>query len=153
MPVLLVFGLYHLLTWFNLMNIAARVFWRRIALTSAIAHVILASGFFVFSYLDYSMNRQTSLAGLGFDGYLFNRSDFWPLMSIFDTAATLALLGVFGILDKLGLNSPLLVAGTIAITLLVGTVQWYFVGGGIGMLLERFWSGLKSGDDTDEDWL
>jgi hypothetical protein len=32
----------------------------------------------------------------------------------------------------------------------VGSVQWYFVGGGIGLLLERFWTGLKTGDDEGE---
>jgi hypothetical protein len=153
MPVFLVFGLYHLLTWFNLLNISSRVFWKRIALTSAISHVILAVGFFIVSYVDYTMNLQTALVGLGFDGYLFNRSEFWRVMTIFDTAPMLALLGIFGTLDKLGINPPLLVAGTMAVTLLVGTVQWYFVGGGIGLLLERFWSGLKSNDETDQDWL
>jgi hypothetical protein len=35
----------------------------------------------------------------------------------------------------------------------VGSLQWYFVGGGVGAVLERFWSGLKTGDDEDQDWL
>jgi hypothetical protein len=153
MPLLLVFGLYNLFVWFNLLNISSKTFWKRIALTSAISHVILATGFFVVSYVDYTMNLQTTLAGLGFDGYLFNRSEFWRLMTIFDTGPMLALLGIFGTLDKLGMNPPMLVAGTIAITLIVGTVQWYFVGGGLGLLLERFWSGLKTRDDTDDDWM
>jgi hypothetical protein len=38
------------------------------------------------------------------------------------------------------------------VTLVVGTLQWFFVGGGVGLLLERFWSGLKSSDDADEEW-
>jgi len=152
-PVLLVFGLYHLLTWFNVLNINDMVVWKRIGVTSAISHVILASGFFLFSYVDYEMNRSTTLAGIGFDAYLFNRSEFWRLMLIFDTAPMLVLLGVFALLNRAGLNPPMLIAGTIAITLLVGTIQWYFVGGVIGLILERFWSGLKSGDETDEEWI
>jgi hypothetical protein len=153
MPILLVFGLYHLLTWFNVMNLNARVYWKRVAVTSAISHIILASGFFIFSYIDYNLNKTTTMLGQGFDVYLFDRSEFWRLMVIFDTAPMLALLGIFAILDNLGMNPPLLVAGSILVTLLVGTLQWYLLGGGIGLLLERFWTGLKSGDDTDEDWL
>jgi hypothetical protein len=152
MPVLLVFGLYHLLTWFNVMNINARSYWKRIGLTSGISHLILAGGFFIFSYIDYRMNLNTTLSGLGFDTYLFYRSEFWRLVTIFDTAPMLALLGILAILDKLGANPPYLVGIAIAVTLVVGTIQWYLVGGAIGLLLERFWSGLKSGDEPDEDW-
>src|SRR3954451_7722328 len=106
MPILLVFGLYHLLTWFDVMKINRRPFWKRIGLTSAISHVLLAVGFFVFSYVDYRANLSTTLTGLGFDGYLFYRSEFWSVITIFDTAPMLALLGVFAVLDKLGLNPP-----------------------------------------------
>ena len=49
--------------------------------------------------------------------------------------------------------NPPLVTTAIVVTVVVGTVQWFFVGGGIGLLLERFWSGLKTGEDPDEDWL
>jgi hypothetical protein len=34
-------------------------------------------------------------------------------------------------------------------TYVAGTVEWYFVGGGVGALLSRFWAGLKT---DDEDW-
>ena len=152
MPLLLVFGLYHLLTWFNTMRINDRPFWKRIGLTSAISHVLLVIGFFVFSYVDYSMNLSTTLAGIGFDGYLFYRSEFWRVLTIFDTAPMLALLGVLAVLDRLGLNPPIMVTIAVSVTLVVGTLQWYFVGGGVGLLLERFWSGLKTGDEADEEW-
>ena len=153
MPALLVFGLFHLLAWGNLLGMSGRVFWKRVAITSAISHVILACGFFGFSYLDYNMNLNTTLSGIGFDGYLFNRSEFWRLMAIFDTAPMLALLGLFALLDKVGVAAPAPVAISMIVTILVGTVQWYFVGGGIGLLLEKFWSGLKSNEDVDDDWL
>jgi hypothetical protein len=152
MPVLLVFGLYHLLTWFNVGNINGKVFWKRVGLTSAISHLILASGFFVFSYVDYNANQATTLAGVAFDNYLFNGSQFWELMLFFDTVPMLVLLAAFTALDRAGMNPSNLVAVSIAVTLIVGTIQWYYMGGGIGLLLERFWTGLKSGEETDEDW-
>ena len=42
---------------------------------------------------------------------------------------------------------------TLAITYVVGTIQWFLVGGGIGAVLEKFWTGLKTGDEEDEEWL
>jgi len=152
MPVLLVFGLYHLLTWFDILDINRWAFWKRVGMASVIAHVLLASGFFVFSYVDYDTNQSTTFAGLGFDQYLFNRSEFWRLMTIFDTASMLGVLGFAAILDRLNINPGGLVALTIAVTLVIGTVQWYFVGGIAGLLLERFWSGLKSPEDEPEEW-
>jgi hypothetical protein len=62
-----------------------------------------------------------------------------------------ALLLFFLALDSVGLSVPGLVAWTIAITLVVGTLQWSLLGGAAGALLERFWAGLKTGDD-DEEW-
>jgi len=142
---LFVFGVYHLLTWFNLFQINKRVFWKRVAVTSAICHVLLASGFFVFSYLDAQ--------GAPFGRYLFDRSDFWRLVTIFDTGVMLAIVGFFSVLDRAGMNPPGLVAMTIAITYIVGTLQWFLIGGGIGALLERFFEGLKTPDPEDEQWL
>jgi hypothetical protein len=72
-------------------------------------------------------------------------------MTIFDTAPMLTLLGILEILDRAGIDVPILVGLTIAVTYIVGTIQWYFAGGGIGLLLERFWSGIKKGQE-DEDW-
>src|SRR5215470_9575732 len=89
MPVLLVFGVYHLLTWFNVAGINRRTFWKRVGLASAISHIILVAGFFAFSYFDYSANKDTMFLGLGFDRYLFDRSEFWRLTAIFDTAPML----------------------------------------------------------------
>lgn len=153
MPVLLLFGLYHLLTWFNVFGINRRLFWKRVGLTSALSHIILALGFFLFSYFDYSMNSDKLFAGVGFDRYLFDQSEFWRLMLIFDTAPMVVLLAVFAIMARMEWNPPILVALAMTLTLVAGTLQWYFVGGAIGLLVERFWSGLKSGDDMDEDWL
>jgi hypothetical protein len=145
LPPLFVFGVYHLLTWFNVFRINEYVFWKRVAITSAFSHILLITGFFVFTYFD-------ARDAMPFDVYLFNRSDFWKLLTIFDTASMLAIVGLFSGLDRAGVNPPGLVAWTIAITYIVGTLQWFFVGGGIGALLERFFEGLKTPDPEDEDW-
>jgi hypothetical protein len=145
LPPLLVFGIYHLLTWFNVARINERVFWKRVAIASAVCHVLLASGFFAFSYLDA---RDTN-----FGVYLFNRSNFWKLMTIFDTAAMLVVIGLFTAFDRAGMNPPGLVGMTLGITYIVGTVQWFLIGGGIGALLERFFEGLKTPEPEDDEWL
>ena len=144
LPAMFVFGVYHLLTWFNIFRINERVFWRRVALTSAVCHILLASGFLIFSYID--------AAGATFGPYLFDRSSFWKLLTVLDTAAMLAVLALFSILDRAGVNPPGLIAITIAVIYIVGTLQWYLVGGAIGALLERFFEGLKTPDPEEEEW-
>jgi len=145
LPPLFVFGIYHLLTWFNVARINERVFWKRVAIASAVCHVLLASGFFVFSYVD--------ARDVNFGIYLFNRSNFWKLMTIFDTAAMLVIIGLFTAFDRAGMNPPGLVGMTLAITYIVGTLQWFFIGGGIGALLERFFEGLRTPEPEDDEWL
>ena len=142
---LFVFGVYHLLTWFNVVRINERVFWKRVALTSAVCHVLLVSGFFVFAYVDAAESP--------FGIYLFSRSNFWKLMTIFDTAPMLVIIGLLAGLDRAGVNPPGLVAITVAITYIVGSVQWFFVGGGVGALLERFFEGLKTPEPEDDEWM
>jgi hypothetical protein len=151
LPLLLVFGLYHLMTWFNIFRINGRTYWKRVALTSAISHVLLASGFFVFTYFDYLANRQVAGISMSYGAYLFDRSQFWPLMTIFDTLPMAILVGLFLLLDWIGLAPPGLLLLTIVITYAAGTLEWYFVGGGAGALLSRFWDGLRT-DDEEDDW-
>src|SRR3989442_10411145 len=139
---LLVFGVYHMLTWFDAFGINERAFWKRVALASAICHVLLASGFFVFSYLDFQTHLRLEPEGANFGPYLFNRSDFWRLLTIFDTAPMLVTVGLFSIFDRAGINPPGLLVWTAGITYIVGTLQWFLVGGGVGALLERFFEGL-----------
>jgi hypothetical protein len=144
LPPLFVFGVYHLLTWFNVFEINQRVFWKRVAITSAISHVLLASGFFAFSYFDAK--------DLNFGVYLFSGSNFWRLITIFDTAPMLVIVLVFSLLDRAGVNPPGLVAMTLVITYVIGTLQWFFVGGALGALLEKFFEGLKTPEPEEEDW-
>lgn len=141
---LFVFGVYHLLTWFNIFHVNQKVFWKRVAIASGICHVLLAAGFFVFSYIDSG--------SLAFGPYLFNESNFWKLMEIFDTAAMFVILMVFSVLDRAGVNPPGLVGITISLTVVVGTLQWFFIGGGIGALLERFFQGIRTPDPEDQEW-
>ena len=150
LPLILVFGMYHLMTWFNILRINRLVYWKRVALVSAIAHVLLATGFFVFTVFDYQTNRDLAGYDLGYGAFLFDRSQFWPLMTIFDTLPMAVLAGLFFLLEWMKLALPGLLALTVVITYVVGTLEWYFVGGGVGALLARFWEGLKTEDE--EDW-
>ena len=152
LPPLLIFGIYHLSLWFNLLGIRRMIFSRQIATTSAIAHALLITGFFVFSCLDYQANRDLVFVGQTFDSFLFNRSEFWNLVVIFDTVPTLALLGLFAALDRLGIALPGLVGITVAVVFLLGTLQWYWVAAGLGALFQKIWSGLKGPPDKDR-WL
>jgi hypothetical protein len=142
---LFVFGVYHLLTWFNVFRINERVYWRRIAIASAISHILLLTGFLAFSWFD--------AAGAPFGPYLFNNSEFSRLLRVFDTAAMVIILLVFSAMARAEVNPPGLLALTLGISYVVGSLQWFLIGGGIGALLEKFWSGLRTGDDEDEEWL
>src|SRR4051812_46921488 len=102
LPLLLIFGLYHLMTWFNFFRINNRPYWKRVALTSAISHVLLAGGFFAFTYFDFMVNRDLSGTGPSFGSFVFDRSQFWPLMTIFDTLPMAILVGLFLLLDWIG---------------------------------------------------
>ena len=145
---LLVFGLYHLLTWFNLFRINGRATWVRVAIASAISHVLLVSGFIGFSYFQFKAST-----GVSFGAFVFRESEFWRLMTVFDTGSMFAVLGLFSILDRMGINPPGLLVLTFVIVYAVGTLQWVLLGAGIGALLEKFWAGLKTGDEEDEQWL
>jgi hypothetical protein len=107
-------------------------------------HVLLATGFFLFIYLDAS-------DAASFGVYLFNRSNFWELITIFDTAAMFVIVGLFSMFERAGVNPPGLVAVTVGLTYVIGTLQWFLVGGAVGAILERFFEGLKT-PDPDEDW-
>ena len=152
LPTLFVFGIYHLLTWFNLSGVNERVYWMRVAIASGISHVFLVTGFLVFSYVDFQSHLRLEAVNTAFGPFLFDRSDFWRLVTIFDTAPMLVILGVFSILDRAGANPPGLLIVTFAITYVAGTLQWFLVGGGIGALLERLWAGLKTEDEEDAEW-
>src|SRR5439155_25572602 len=102
LPLLFVFGVYHLLTWCNTLGINDCAFWKRVAITSAVCHVLLASGFLAFSYFN--------APAMNFAPYLFNQSHFWRLMTIFDTAPMIVIIAVLTVLDRAGINPPGLLA-------------------------------------------
>lgn len=145
LPPLFVFGVYHLLTWFNAFSINQRVYWKRVAAASSISHFLLLTGFLVFLYVDAD--------GAPFGPFLFDRSYFWRFMTLFDTAPMLVILAIFSVMARAEINPPGVLLLALGITYIVGTVQWFLIGGGIGALLERLWEGLKTGDEEDEDWL
>lgn len=148
---LFVFGVYHLLTWVNAFKINECSYWKQVAVASAISHIVLLSGLAIFLYFDFQAHQRLEGQGWAFGYFLFNRSSFWRLVIIYDTAPALAVIVFSAILDRFGMNPPGLVPLTFAIVYAIGTLQWFFVGGAIGALLERFWSGLKT-DDEGEDF-
>jgi len=149
LPILLVFGLYHLFTWFDVFRINSRVYWKRVGLTAAISHFLLVSGFFVFTYFDWQANRLYVLLGMNYSTFLFKHSAFWQLLMVFDTVPGMGVLAAFALMGRAGI-STLLLPVAMAIIYVVGTVQWYFLVGGIGALLQRFWEGLKTGEEGEE---
>lgn len=149
LPLMLVFGLYHLFTWFDLFRVNSMAHWKRVGLVAAIAHFLLLTGFFVFTYFEWQANRPFVLLGMNYSTYLFNHSDFWKLLMIFDTVPALGILAAFSLMDRAGVSSVLFPVG-LTISYVMGTMQWYFVGGGIGALLERIWEGLKTGEEGEE---
>ena len=147
-PLLLVFGLYHLFTWFNVFHINERPYWKRVGLTAAISHFLLATGFFLFAWFDHS-GLAYRLSGMSFAVYLFQHSTFWQMLAIFDTIAMLAVFGVFSLMSPSVAADQLLIVA-IGITYLVGTAQWYFLGGAVGAALQKIWDGLKTGEEGEE---
>src|SRR5262245_63864516 len=93
-PLLLVFGLYHLLTWFNVFRINERVYWKRVGLASAISHFLLATGFFVFTWLELQSNRAYVQQGMSYGTYLFQHAVFWLLLAFFVTGQMVGIVGV-----------------------------------------------------------
>jgi hypothetical protein len=148
-PLMLVFGLYHLFTWFDIFGINGRVYWKRVGLTAVIAHFLLATGFFVFTWFDLQGNRAYTVIGMTYATFLLEHSSFWQLMAVFDTVPMLGILAAFSIMDGLGVEGGVLPVA-ISMTYVVGTLQWYYVGGGVGAVVEKIWEGLKTGEDGEE---
>jgi len=64
----------------------------------------------------------------------------------------LVVIALFSAFDRAGVNPPGIVGITIAITYIVGTLQWFLIGGGIGAILERFFEGLRTPDPEEDQW-
>src|SRR6185436_12701468 len=148
-PFSLVFGLYHLFTWFDVFRIKSLVYWKRVALTAAISHFLLVTGYLAFEYFDWQSNRTYVLLGMTYSAFLFKHSPFLQLLLIFDTVPGVGVLATFKVMERAGINSFLLPTALLIIYVF-GTLQWYFVIGGIGALLQRFWDGLKTGEEGEE---
>ena len=149
LPILLVFGLYHLFTWVDLFRINSLVYWKRVGLTAAISHFLLVTGFFVFTYFDLQANRLYVLLGMNYSTFLFKHSEFWQLLMVFDTVPWIGVLAAFSVMGRAGISGSLLPVA-LGIIYVVGTLQWYFLVGGMGVLFQRFWDGLKTGEDGEE---
>ena len=148
-PLLLVFGLYHVLTWFDIFRINSHVYWKRVGLTAAMAHFLLATGFFVFTWFDLQANRTYVVLGMNYATFVFRHSAFWDLIAVFDTVPMLGILAAFSLMDRAGVPGPLLPVA-LGMIYVVGTLQWYYVGGAIGAVVGKIWEGLKTGEEGEE---
>jgi hypothetical protein len=153
LPPLLIFGLYHMGLWFNLMGLRRMVFWRRVATSSAAAHVLFAAGALLVAWVDFGTTGRLIAPDMGFDAFLLAGGEFWRLLLIFDTLPAVAMIGILGGLDYLGMGVGPIVPVTFGVILVLGTLQWYWIGGALGALGERVWSGLKTQDGDGPDWL
>jgi len=102
----------------------------------------------VFAWFDHT-GVVSRLSGMDYATFLFQHSTFWQMLAVFDTVALLGILAVFSLLSPAVGGGTLLLVG-IGMTYIVGTVQWYFVGGGIGALVQKIWEGLKTGEEGEE---
>jgi hypothetical protein len=147
-PLLLVFGLYHLFTWFNVFGINRFAYWKRVGLTAAISHFLLVTGFFVFAWFDHT-GLAYRLSGMDYATFIFQHSAFLQMLTFFDTVAMLGILAVFSLMGPAVASGQLLLVAMF-MTYVIGTLQWYFVGGGIGAALQKIWDGLKTGEEGEE---
>lgn len=147
-PLLLVFGLYHLFTWFNVFGINNHVYWKRVGLTSAVSHFLLATGFFLFAWYDQA-SFAYKLSRIDYATFVFQHSMFWHMLAVLDTLALLGTLVAFSLMSPAVSSDQMLIVA-MGITYIVGTLQWYFIGGGIGAILQKIWDGLKTGEEGEE---
>ncbi len=152
LPLLLVFGLYHLSVWFDVLAMRRRTVSSRVGVCSALAHGLLGTGVLLVSYLDYRSTRAI-FGGTGFAEYVLDSGDFWPMLMIFDTLAGLTIVALLALWESLNLAAAGVVGLVPAVVLVVGTLQWYGLGRLAGAVLDRVWSGLKTQDDEGPDWL
>jgi hypothetical protein len=153
LPPLLIFGLYHLTVWFDIFGMRRRVFSRQVGVSSGLAHGLLALGGFGLLYVDYESTATMFGNDMGFAAFLMNSRDFWQFLLLFDTLAGVAMLGLLALLDYVNLGTGPIVPVTAGMVLLLGTFQWYWFGAAAGATLERIWSGLKTQDEDEPDWL
>jgi hypothetical protein len=109
----------------------------------------LATGFFVFTWFDLQGNRIYAALGMTYARFLLEHSSFWQLLGVFDTVAMLAILAAFSIMDSVRVHGGVLPVA-LGMTYVVGTLQWYYIGGGVGAVLQKIWDGLKTGEDGEE---
>lgn len=152
LAILLVSGLYSSMMWLDVWGMRSRRFWKRVAVASGIGHVVLLAVFLLVAYLDFRATENLLPEGVSFSAFLFNDPDFWRVFLIFDTLAAIAVVGVLGALDALGWQAGAILGISVCLALLVGTAQWWAIGGLLGKGIDHLIGGLRTPDDEMPDW-
>jgi hypothetical protein len=122
-------------------------------MASATAHTLMAFGLLIVFFLDYRSMGSLTAPGAGLSTFILGSAEFWQMVVVFDTVAAGVLAALLAGLDYVGLGAGPILPVTVLVVLIVGGAQWYLIGGGVGALVERVWSGLKTQDEDGPDWL
>lgn len=149
LPPLLVFALYHLNLWMRLPGMRGRVFWRRVAFASAQAHLLILAGFVFLVWLDYRTGFPSPTGSFG--GYMATSPDVAGALWVLDPVAMAVVTGLAGVVSGIRVGAGVLVL-LLTIVVAVGTLQWYWVGGGLAAVFERIWGELRTEGDDLPNW-
>lgn len=146
LPVLLVFGLYHMNVWLGAPGFRGRPFWLQVAVASGEAHLLIVLGLLVLAWLDYRSQISVSGPIPTFGVYLLTGTDFPAAMWVLDPLAMAILLVLIPMIAGIAL------AATLTTLFLAGTLQWMALGGIVAWGFERIWGSLRTEGDDLPDW-
>jgi hypothetical protein len=149
LPVLLVFGLYHLNVWLSVPGIRDRPFWGQVAAASGEGHVLILVGIVALAGLDYRTQLDLAGPGSSFGVYLLTGTDFSAVMWLLDPLP-MAILAV--LVSLIPIAAGVIWAVTLPTLLLAGTLQWMAVGGVLAWAFGRLWGSLRTEGDDLPDW-
>lgn len=149
LPVLLVFGLYHLNVWLNFAGVRAWPFWRQVAAASGEGHILILLGIVALAGLDYRTQLAVSGPGSPFGVYLLTGTDFPAVMWLLDP---LPMAILFVMIPLIPAIAGVVLGVTLSTLLLAGTLQWMAVGGVLAWTFGRIWGSLRTEGDDLPDW-
>jgi hypothetical protein len=143
LPALLVFSLYHLAVWLVPVRFGPMEFWRRVAFSACLAHLALLAGLAALALAPAVLPSVTApLLGSG---------EVFAILWVWDTAGSLLLGAAFGLVGE-EMSSAIFVLLALVAYLGLGSLQWYWLAGGLAAAFERLWESLRTPGDHLPDW-